>query len=382
MKLFYLLLLSIFISACGFPELFPKPEKPQAVSLKIINYNLWHGLGEGFLKRKVLEPETYKKQRLQWQINQLKQEKPDVLFLQEANPVSSLFGGQSREIAKKLGMSYIFQNTNCGVSVLGFGPPVNLNMGIAILVRPPLKIKKILGLKLSGPFGDCNPYLTFQLSEFRYALFALAYHPDYGSFLLVNTHFHHGVEWSPQVREQINDWEKTGLLTFSQKTELENAIESSNQRREKELKNLFSQVKEIQEHYEELPIILAGDFNSTVQSPIYKKIIETYKLKDSAENHSPQPYTWNPLENKKNHQYTAKANFSVVPTFDKKEVETFFKEYDNRPRRIDYVFVSQDIQILSHSLFDNQPNDQGIIGSDHFGVLVLMNIKKGLPAID
>ena len=167
------------MNACSYPKNFPQPDNPQNISLKIINYNLWHSLGStGFLKRRVLEPESHKEQRFQEQIKILKQEKPDILFLQEVNPVASL----SRRIAKELDMSYVFQNTNCGLSLGGLGLPINLDMGIAILVRSPLKIKKILGQKLSGPPGTCNPYLTFQYAEFRYALFALLYHPEHGSF--------------------------------------------------------------------------------------------------------------------------------------------------------------------------------------------------------
>lgn len=369
LRFFDFSLFSLLISACGFPESLPKPEKSKDISLKIINYNLWHGLGSGYFKREELEPQSHKENRFQEQINLLKQAKPDILFLQEANPVSS----QTRKIAKELGMTYVFQETNCGTSVLGLGLPINLSMGIAILVRPPLEIKKILGLKLSGPIGFCNPYLTFQYAEFRYALFALAYHPEYGSFLLANTHLHHGVEWSPQVRKQIDTWAKTGILTLSQKSELKQTIESSNQRRKKELQNIFSQIDELQKHYNKIPLILAGDFNFTVQSPIYKTIIETHNLKDSTESYSPEPYTWNPLENEQNHRYT--GEFDVpVPTFDKGEIETFFKEYDRRQRRIDYIFVSSDIQVLSHSLFAHQPNPQGITGSDHFGILALINI--------
>ena len=353
------------MGSCGWPGLFPKPENQQAVTLKIINYNLWHGLGEGFFKREELEPSSHKKRRFQEQIRRLKEAQPDILFLQEVNPVSSLSG----RIAEELEMKAVYQNTNCGVSFLDLGLPVNLDMGIAILVRPPLKIKKIKGLKLSGPVGFCNPYLTFQYAEFRYALFALAHHPQYGSFLLVNTHFHHGVEWSDPVREKIKHWEVSGVLTASQKEELEETIEASNTRREKELKNLFSQLKKLQKHYENLPLILAGDLNSTISSPIYKKIIETYQLKDSMEIYSSIPYTWNPEVNIKNHKYTEKFDVPV-PTFDKEEIKSFFKKYDQRQRRIDYVFVSPNIEVLSHTLFADQPGEQGIIGSDHFGVMV------------
>ena len=367
----FLPLCALMISCNKLPEPFEEPKKKQPITLKVINYNLWHGLGTGFLKREELEPEDHRKARFQEQINLLKGEKPDVLFLQELNPVSS----RSGEIAKALGMSHTFQRTNCGMSLLGMGFPINLNVGIAILVKPPLQIKKITGHKLSGPGGFCGSGFSFQYSEFRFALFALAHHPKYGSFLLANTHFHHGAEWSSKVREQLDSWEKDGVLTASQKNELKGEIDNSNKRREQELENLFSKINEIQVHYEGLPLILAGDFNATVESPVYKKIIETHNLKDTAGDAAPTPYTWDPEQNKKNHQYTEKFGVSV-PTFDKTKVENFFKEYDKRQRRIDYIFVSPEIEVQSYSLFANQPNNAGLVASDHFGVIASLGLNE------
>ena len=360
-----------FITGCGWPEPFPQPKEPKTVSLKVINYNLWHGLGDGYFKREELEPEQNKKDRYQEQIKLFKLAKPDILFGQEVHPSSF----RASAIGKALGMSPVFHQSNCGISFFNVGLPVNLDIGIAIWVRPPLKIKKILGLKLSGPPGFCNTWLTFQYGEFRYALFALAWHPDYGSFLLVNTHFHHGPEWSPVLREKIQSWQNSKLLDSAQVEELTKAIDKSNKRREQELSALFDKIKELRAHYKSMPLILSGDFNSTVESPIYKSLIETHKLTDSMGNFSPTPYTWDPTKNSENHRYTAKFE-PPVPTFDKKEVADFFKEYDSRQRRIDYVFVSEGIQVLSHNLFAQEPNADGLIASDHFGLELQLKAEK------
>ena len=284
-------------------------------------------------------------------------------------------GSLTKKIADELNMSHVFQNTNCGTSILGWGLPTNLDMGISILVRPPLQIRKIIGLKLSGPVGFCHPLISFQYAEFRYALFALIQHPKHGPFLVANTHFHHGVEWSPKVREQIKTWEEQKTLTSSERTELESVIENSNLRRKTELKNLFSQLNKLQKKYNNPPVVLAGDMNATVHSPIYREIVESYQMKDSMKAHSPLPYTWNPVANKQNNEHTQNFGFTV-PTFGKKELETFFKDYDRQSRRIDYVFVSKNIQVLSSTLFGDQPNAKGIIGSDHFGISLEIQITK------
>ncbi|MCY4523803.1 MAG: endonuclease/exonuclease/phosphatase family protein, partial [Halobacteriovoraceae bacterium] len=340
-------------------------------SLKVINYNIWHGLGEGFFKREVLEPVDHKQKRDEKQIADLLNEKPDILFLQEVNPVDS----HSKRIAGRLGMKRVFQNTNCGISILGLGIPVNLNMGIAILVRPPLKITKIAKMKLSGPMGGCNPYATFQYAEFRYALFAKVDHPGKGSFLLVNTHFHHGVEWSGILGNKIKEWERRKLITSEQRNELAEKIDKSNNRRARELKNLFAKLRDLRrrEEYKNLPVVIAGDFNSTVRSPIYKDIVKTYGMKDSRTTYSPTPYTWDPPANRQNHIYTGKFA-SPVPTFGKKELENYFKKYDGKQRRIDYLFVSPDIGVSSYALFGHKADEDGIIGSDHFGIAVSLKI--------
>ena len=350
------------------------PKSPKALELSIINYNLWHGLGQGYFKRKELEPPGRLDRRFQHQLNLLKEAQPDILFLQELNPVSS----RAKTIAKALNMDFVFQETNCGVSFFGFGVPVNLSMGIAILARPPLKIQKILGRKLSGPPGFCNPILSFQYAEFRYGLFALAFHPEYGSFLLAAAHLHHGPEWSEKLKAQIASFKASNTLTASQTEQLQEAVENSNQRRMKEVKALFLQIQELQEYYKGLPLILAGDFNATAASPVYKRIIQHHKLQDSMGANSLLPYTWDPLNNAENHSYTGAFGVSV-PVFGSKAVEDFFKEYDRRRRRIDYVFLSDDFEVLSHSLFANTKSPGGLIGSDHFGLKVRMKTKGQEP---
>ena len=250
-----------------------------------------------------------------------------------------------------------------------------LNVGLSIFVKPPLKIKKIVGLRLSGPPGFCSPYLSFQYAEFRYALFALVHHPLYGSFLAVNTHLHHAPERSLQMNQEIQLAEEQGVITSSQTQEIKNSIERGNLRREKELKNIFSHLKKLQKNYGNLPLILAGDFNLTTQSEVYKKIIQEEKLTDSAGAYSSTPYTWDALRNKKNHSYN--KNFKQpVPLFGKSKLKDLFLKQDSKQRRIDYIFVNSQIKILSHSLFADQANSEGVLGSDHFGALVLIKLKK------
>ena len=135
MKFFYLFLLCLWMTstACSkFPQKRSEPSQKEPLKLTIINYNLWFGLGDGLFEREELEPMEYRQDRQQHQLNLLEEVEPDILFIQEVNPVDT----RTKEIAHRLNMNYVLQRTNCGVSVLDFGFPVNLDMGIAILVRP------------------------------------------------------------------------------------------------------------------------------------------------------------------------------------------------------------------------------------------------------
>ena len=171
-----------------------------------------------------------------------------------------------------------------------------------------------------------------------------------------------------------------GVLTKSQQETLSGEIEASNQRRLNELQALFSVQKELSELYHPAPFILAGDLNSTPDSEVYKKIIEEHKLKDSRGEPSPETssefWTWDPPANKENHKYSINYGISVSD-FGKTEVQDFFKKYDRRQRRIDYVFVDPGIQVLSYQLFANEANSEGTIASDHFGIQVELATPDG-----
>ena len=121
MKSILLVFIFVFISSCALPEFEPPIQKTEETSLKIINYNLWHGLSLHWFKMKELHSENYKKARSKEQMHLLKKEAPDILFLQEINPVLS----RSKRIAKELKSTYVFQETNCGMSLLGMNIPLN-----------------------------------------------------------------------------------------------------------------------------------------------------------------------------------------------------------------------------------------------------------------
>ena len=109
-------------------------------TLKIVTYNTWYGLdGHGLLKMGEYEDAKIRAKRLDLLIEGLKELKPDIIFLQEVNPVGRMPG----KLKKALGYSAISKIYNGGIKIFGLGIPVNLNMGLVILAKKELKLKSI-----------------------------------------------------------------------------------------------------------------------------------------------------------------------------------------------------------------------------------------------
>lgn len=368
------LLLCGGLAACQIFE-FPQVPDPKAVKLKVLTYNVWHGLSQATFKMKELEPPGQKEDRIQWQITQIKARDPDIIFLQEVNPVSRL----AKRLASALGerYSYVFHRDNCGTSLFNVGLPINLQSGLVVLVKQPLRIRKLEAVKLSGSFGGCEGVATFQLAEFRYALLTRIFHPDFGSFYGVNTHLHHGPEWTKMMRDQIFEWDKEGGLTSSQRDELVAAIDEAGQRRKNELDVLFQHLEEWATHSED-PVVLAGDFNLKPDSHTYKNILD-HNFKDVM-GQSMTPYTFDTQANQENHRHTRHLKLPV-PIFKSEKIKTWFQtHYLLEPRRIDYIFVTPGVDFESSQLFGTEKSPKGITGSDHFGVIT--DITLNPPSLD
>ncbi len=364
MKVF-LLFTGLFLTACQ-PAPFPPVPHPKKIDLKALTYNVWHGLSTSTFKMKELEPEGRKNQRVELQISRLKALQPDLIFLQEVNPVQKL----AQHIGRALGnsYSYVYHRDNCGISLFNVGLPVNLNSGLVVFAKKPLQLRKITALKLSGPLGDCDGAFTFQYAEFRYALFVDIFHPSFGSFYGVLTHLHHGPELSENIKNQLTKWEQEGVLNLKQKLEITQAVEKSAQRRDKELNMLFQHMDKLS-GISKKPLILAGDFNFKPSSPAYQRVL-AQNLRDVMDSADPlKPFTFNIHANQINHQYTKHLSLPL-PVFGKPEVKSWFQtHYLLEPRRIDYIFVSPGVDFSSSALFGDKANAHGLIGSDHFGVV-------------
>ena len=166
-----------FLTGCqtmpGFMQPTPQPVSPPT-TFKVLTYNTLHGLEVSKLWVRQAETDDQHRARFTLRIKQLAEAQPDVILLQEVNPLPAMAEDYVQSL-KQQGLEYaeVHQVDACGLRLApGLAILPGLNNGLVILAKAPLTIRKLDGLKLSGPFGGCGDYAGVQFGELRYALLA------------------------------------------------------------------------------------------------------------------------------------------------------------------------------------------------------------------
>jgi len=330
--------------------------------MKFITYNVWHGLGgSGFLRFNELERPGRKNERLELQAGELASLQPDLLFLQEVNPV----GSGARFYADKLGMAEVHQVDQAGIEIFGWGVPANLKTGLCLLARPSFKPRKIAGLKLSGDrLGFLSERLSFQLREFRYALFARVWTED-TTILTVNLHLHHGPRLTNEADDRLEDLVDAGRVPreLAEKTRVEMLISVG--RRKREIEKILEQVHRLRLDGEE--VVLAGDFNS------WGEDLDPFERDGFVNVTAPRVRepTWDLPNNLENHKLS-RLLVSPYPDYGNADLLEFIRLTIDEPRMLDHVLMSEGLaaRVKSARRVFDKPRD-GLLGSDHFGLEVI-----------
>ena len=257
---------------------------------RVLTYNTLHGLEPSGLTVKASESKEARQARLDLQFRQLSVIQPDVMFLQEVNPLPEM---ADRYVAamKSFGLQYaaVHQVDACGVR-LGPGLAVvpGLNNGLAVLAKAPLLLRKVEGLKLSGGFGRCDDYMGFQTGELRYALIAEVENPNTGRKLLtVSLHLHSGIERNAFFIQKINEAVEQGKVRREDFESIVAAMEQDQNRRLDEIRLLLKEIQKLNTKADYLGTLIGGDFNFEPDDPEYREL-ERAGLRDTYAMASPE----------------------------------------------------------------------------------------------
>ena len=324
--------------------------KDARTTLTVATLNTWHGLnGKGKLSFGLLEARSERVARLHRQLNALRALNADVLLLQEVNPLPFRAHWYARQLQKRC--EYV--SCNAGVK-LGWGPPWNLNEGLAILCPQGWRVEAVGKKRLSGELRFSplrisqvgGPYLSLQLHESRVALAVRLHLPQYRqhanptgvtSVLLGVTHLHHAPSLTPRSEAILDEMTSQGL-TAEERAHLVRAFRTANSRRVSEVDTLASWLERLRKPGE--PVLLGGDFNSEPDGVPARTLArhgwgDLWRMAGNSENEAGAA-TWDPSRNplawRSQNFHQRGQDFSPL-------VRTTLQAVDALARRIDYVFV-------------------------------------------
>jgi len=336
-------ILQLIILLCVF---LPNNLYSQNIKLKLLTTNVWSGLDyRGTFRFGEYENDEIRERRFEVLVKQIKRHNPDIIFIQEANPV----GIYASRLADELDFDEIHQVCNAGIKFGPLGIPSNFKEGIVILARKDLQLEEYHTSKLTGSFGIYGDLLTIHFNESHFFLVGKIKINDTPIYL-INTHL--GSE---------PPYDSIGV-----------------QARENEIEIILKYITDLKEH----PVILGGDFNAAPESEEIKTITNGKILSDTfLKNTSNKTFTWDPDKNP-NIIFSTKHFDACGEKLSEEEIKS--AEYDNVPRKIDYIFLNNkfsvddvlQIDIVLDSLID------GVYTSDHFGVLtnvILNNVIQNSP---
>jgi endonuclease/exonuclease/phosphatase family metal-dependent hydrolase len=350
--------------------------------VKVLTYNTLHGLEPSGLTVKASESKEARQARLDLQFRELSVIQPDVMLLQEVNPLPEMAKRYVKAM-KGFGLQYasVHQVDACGVRLVpGLAVVRGLNNGLAVLAKMPLVVRKVKGLKLSGGFGRCHDYMGFQTGSLRYALIAEIENPNTGwKLLTVSLHLHSGIERSAFFLQKIDEAVEAGKARREDFEGIVAAIEHDQERRLNEIRVLLKEIERLNAGETYRGVLVGGDFNFEPDDPEYREL-EHAGLKDIYAMSSPETevYSIDPQRNVlaalggRVMPSPLRAAMKRLPESLQEKILEAYQKGISEARRIDFLFLMTHPSDLPkgcfrHELFGHEADHPG---SDHYGVLV------------
>jgi len=386
-RLSLLVAITLLTTACAEParDAIAPPTGIPMQRIKLLTYNTLHGLEPSGLTVKAAESRDVRQARLDLQFRQLSDIQPDVMLLQEMNPLPEM---AERYVAamKRAGLDYraVHQVDACGVRLApGLAVVPDLNNGLAVLAKAPLLLRKVEGLKLSGGLGRCDDYLGFQTGELRYALIAEVENPNTGrKFLTVSLHLHSGIERNAFFIRKLQDAVHDGKARPEELNEIVSAMEQDQSRRLQEIRLLIKEIQRLYTAGNYFGVLVGGDFNFEPDDPEFREL-ESAGLKDTYAMAKPETevYSLDPQRNLIAGQglqevpSALRAAMKRLPESQQQKIIEGYRKGISEARRVDFLFLMRKPSdghtgCFRQELFGRPETASSAPGSDHYGVLV------------
>tara|TARA_B100001248_G_scaffold251745_2_gene227188 strand:+ start:12730 stop:13710 length:981 start_codon:yes stop_codon:yes gene_type:complete len=326
------------------------------MKLRLVTWNLWNSFRQirSPIEIEFLEPWQRIYQRYKMQESWLQSKDVDVFLLQEVNPFF-----QRRKRWEKDFVSMNSQIDQGGLRLFGYGIPANFQNALVNLSQHPLK--KISSPRLSREWACNTAAFSLQWQEARYALISeLDLYDE--RLLLVNTHLHHGIEWTNHLEKVMQKLKSQ--IDKQVYDDFIYEISLSAKKRKEQLQKLMHIVGKLQKHYHK--IVIAGDFNLSEDAADF----EIIRSRGFRHYHLNPEYSWSREENYENIVYTNQILSQSTP----KALHEVLVENTLRSKNLDHFFVSESLEVRSLEAYGNEKGSQNFLPSDHLGVKIELEL--------
>jgi len=339
-------------------------------TLRLLTVNVWSGLDySGTFSYGYYEPQERRELRFRTLVERIRMVNPDLLFIQEANPVGPYAG----KLADSLGFDEIHQVCNGGIKIGPVGIPTNLKEGVAILARPALRLSIVDAWKLSGSPGVHGDPLTIHFDESNFALTGLVHWNDRPVYV-VNVHLSDAPPRDSVLFSRLASLRMTGVLSASDSASTERSWRRRTAKKEIEGERLL---KEIAGLPPGIPVILGGDFNSEIGRAPIPAIMAKGGFFDAGP--PGEAITWDPAGNE-NVRYSMQNVDASGDTLD--GLGLLSAAHDAMPRRIDYILLDRHFSAEDAAatvVFDSAGASPHV--TDHYGLLARIDMHRALAGV-
>lgn len=340
-----------------------------AQQLKFVTINAWTGLDYvGRIKVGEYEPEGTRQQRFRILVGELKRIQPDILALQEVNPVSA----RGVALADELGYDCIYQRANSGAKIGYLGIPCNLNEGLVILAKRNLHLQFVDVWNLSDGFGIIGNSASLHWTERRIALVGKVRIGNQEVYV-ANIHLSSVVPEDTSARYVAR---QIASMKSHDEEKIQDIVNGCFSDAGNRMRSVEILLENIDRQHSGRAFIVLGDFNAGPSQPEIRRFTEAGRFLDVVESSDiGLVVTWDPERNT-NVRYSVQPIDAKGDTLDTYGLLTAW--YDAKPRRIDYIFLNDQWRVSDVAdvrvVLDQPAN--GLFASDHYGLLATVNLSR------
>ena len=344
--------------------------------LRILSINVWTGLDyQGVWRLGDCEGPEHRELRFQALLRGVRELQPDVMGVNEANPLPAY----AHRLARELEYDVYAHVAIGGIRLGSLGLPINLREGDAILARRGLDLRPLGSYRLTG--GPRSNLATFQLGDSTQILGAEITHAGRNVGLYL-THWQSALHNAD--RERAHAWHRQGHFTDAALKRALAAIDKADAIRTRELRRCLRFMNTTGRDHQAQ--VLMGDFNATFADPQLAEL-RTRLVPVFRSNGEDGPPTWDPTHNT-NHMrfYNWDADGLLAsgvedsykmqaPDAKAEDSDAILKRLRiadaRRASAIDHIFIdpeSAENVIKAGRALDKVDSVTGIHASDHYGV--------------